>query len=423
MKHALTTRLAMAGLLLGGLGVVFPGPLRSVEPAKVTGAQIITQPGVEYDDAHRTWQGVPSIERTRGGRLIVAWFSGGSGEGSIENYCLAAVSDDDGKTWSPPKLVIQGQKGEPTAGPLPWLDPKGRLWMFWVEIHPDKTLRGMWAIRCDAPDAATMQWSAPQFIGGGAVTGEPFVGRDGAWLAPFDVRNDSPLAKRVGKNTAGVLASTDEGATWEWRGGWQLAEEVHDFCEHGVVQRKDGSLWAVMRVKGGLMQSSSTDDGKTWSSPTAFMSGVCTRAHLRRLASGRLLLIYHDGPAHPGKEGVSYRREMLTAFLSDDDGKTWPKKLLLDSRTRVSYPDATESPDGRIFVTYDYSRYITGCKEVLVLPFKEADILGNRSLPTPSVVNRATGFGNNQETGGGSEEKMREKVNKKLLEGKIPTDK
>jgi predicted neuraminidase len=405
------------------MGVLSPANLHGAEPRSAASAKVITQPGAEYDDAHRTWQGIPSIERTRGGRMIVAWYSGGDGEGSIENYCLMAVSDDAGRTWTPPSLVIQGQKGEATAGPLPWLDPKGRLWLFWVDIHPDKALRGMWAIRCDEPDAATMQWSAPQFIGGGSVTGKPLILRDGTWLAPFDVRNDSPLAKRTGKNAAGVIASTDEGATWEWRGGWQLEEGVHDFCEHCVVERKDGSLWAVLRVKDGLMQSISTDDGKTWSALAPFMTGTRTRAHLRRLASGRLLLIYHDGPAQVKKEAAIYRREMLTAFLSDDGGKTWPRKLLLDSRNRVSYPDVTEGPNGRIFVTYDYSRYMTGCKEVLVLPFTEADILGNRTLPTPSVVNRATGFGNNQETRGGDEDKMREKVNQKLLEGKAAEDK
>ena len=36
-------------------------------------------------------------------------------------------------------------------------------------------------------------------------------------------------------------------------------------------------------------------------------------------------------------------RNNLTAFLSEDGGKTWPYTLLLDARSGVSYPDVIES--------------------------------------------------------------------------------
>jgi len=371
--------------------------------------KIISEPGEAFDDAHRLWQGIPSIERTHSGRLVVAWYSGGNREGSVENYCLLAISDDQNRSWSAPRLVVQGARGVRTGEPLPWLDPRGRLWLFWNEVHPDKARRGTWAIRCDLPDAAVMQWTEPRFIGGGIVLGKPLVRREGDWLAPLDVRNDSPLAAEIGKNRAGVLVSNDEGATWRSRGGWQVPAELHDFDEHCVVERDDGSLWAVLRLQGGLMQSSSADGGATWTDPAPFMTGARTRAHLRRLASGRMLLLYHDGPPHQGRGEANYLREHLTAFLSDDEGRTWKHKLLLDPRNRVSYPDVTEAPDGRIYVTYDYGRYITGCKEALATSFTEADVLARRSLPTPALVNRATGFGNVQETDKGKEEKVRKK--------------
>jgi BNR repeat-like domain len=401
-------------LLLSGLLIA-----TAATPAPVADVNVIANPDAAFGDAQRLWQGIPSIERTRGGRLVVAWYSGGPGEGSIENYCLVAISDDQNHSWSPPVLVVQGREGVRTGEPLPWLDPKGRLWLFWNEIHPDKARRGTWAIRCDSPDTpvSRWRWTEPQFIGGGIVLGKPLITRTGEWLLPLDVRNDSPLAGQIGKNMAGVMVSTDEGTGWSWRGGWQLANDVNDFDEHCIVERADGSLWTVIRVKDGLLQSDSTDAGKFWSVPSPFLTGTRSRAHLRRLNSGRLLLIYHDGPAHPGKTGASFRREMLTAFLSDDQGKSWRKKLLLDPRNRVSYPDATQGPDGRIYITYDYCRYNTGCKEILALSLTEDDILANRPLPTPTLVNRATGYGNVQETGTGEEDKMREKANKKLLEG------
>lgn len=391
--------------------------------SRVAGAElradvtVITNPGPEFGDAARLWQGIPSIERTRDGRLFVAWYSGGSAEGDTRNYCLMAVSDDHNRTWSQPVVVVQGREGVRTGEPLPWLDPRGRLWLMWNEVHPDKARRGTWAIRCDRPDAplADLKWSEEQFIGGGIVLGKPLVTRAGEWLAPLDVRNDSPLAAEIGKHRAGVLVSTDEGDSWKWRGGWQLTEAQNDFDEHCLVDRQDGSLWAVLRAHGGLLQSTSTDAGKSWSEPAPFLSGVRSRAYLGRLASGRFLLLYHDGPARTTKTGTSYRREALTAFLSDDEGKTWKKKLLLDGRNRVSYPDATQAPDGRILATYDYSRYMTNCKEILALSFTEDDILLGRALPTPTLVNRATGFGNVQEKSASDEEQLRDQVNKKLL--------
>jgi hypothetical protein len=37
-------------------------------------------------------------------------------------------------------------------------------------------------------------------------------------------------------------------------------------------------------------------------------------------------------------------RSHLTAYLSDDDGRSWHGGLLLDERNGVSYPDGVEEP-------------------------------------------------------------------------------
>ena len=46
----------------------------------------------------------------------------------------------------------------------------------------------------------------------------------------------------------------------------------------------------------------------------------------------------------------------MTAFLSDDDGISWPYHLLLDGRENVSYPDGTEAQDGRLYLIHDFAR-------------------------------------------------------------------
>lgn len=60
------------------------------------------------------------------------------------------------------------------------------------------------------------------------------------------------------------------------------------------------------------------------------------------------------------------------AFLSDDDGKTWSKGLLLDERPGVSYPDGHQTNDGRIYITYDYNR--TKEQNILITHFREENL-------------------------------------------------
>jgi hypothetical protein len=124
------------------------------------------------------------------------------------------------------------------------------------------------------------------------------------------------------------------------------------------------------------MQSTSSDRGKTWTAPaeTAIVHPVA-RFHLRRLASGRLLLVKHGDTI-----GTHEGRSKLTAWLSDDDGASWAGGLMLDERTGISYPDGFQAPDGSIYISYDRNRAIDG--EILFAKFTEEDVLA-RALVAP----------------------------------------
>jgi hypothetical protein len=364
-------------------------------------ARIITDPGAAYADTVRSWQGIPGVERARGGRLWVTWYSGDTGEGDIGNYALAATSGDDGKTWSKPVIVIEGPKGTRIGDPLPWIDPKGRLWIFYSQFTrksaeaetPD--LKATFAIRTDDPDAANPNWSAPILVAeAGILFGKPLVRPDGTWIAPFFVNAKPAWSVEMDGKESGTLLSTDEGVSWHWRGGTSIPMGLRNFSEATLAPRRDGSIWMVIRTTKGLYESASRDDGRAWSEalPMPVFAGPATRAHLHCLASGAFLLIYHDSTkAKPA-------RERLTAWLSDDEGRTWPHKLVLDERTRVSYPDATQAPDGRIFIAYDHGRYEAGEKQVLVSIVREEDIRAGKisaaDSTTKLVVNQCSGYGN-----------------------------
>jgi len=143
-----------------------------------------------------------------------------------------------------------------------------------------------------------------------------------------------------------------------------------------IVQRKDGSLWMLARTAKGIMESRSRDGGRTWSVPEdSAIKHPNARFHIRRLASGRLLLIKHGN-----KIDTHNGRVQLSAWLSDDDGKTWNGGLVLDERNGISYPDGFQAPDAAIYISYDRNRSTDG--EILLARFTEQDILAKK-LVTP----------------------------------------
>jgi hypothetical protein len=65
---------------------------------------------------------------------------------------------------------------------------------------------------------------------------------------------------------------------------------------------------------------------------------------------------------------------------------------MIDERDGVSYPDGVQSPDGTIYIIYDYSRI--GAREILMASFTEQHVMGDGDpdgLRLRVLVNKATG--------------------------------
>jgi len=338
---------------------------------------INTSPLPKYDYDQLDYGMTIGLDRTPGGRLWAAWVAGGD---SPEAFFVLNSSDDDGETWSKPRLVIDAQSPNlprPRSilvGNL-WTDPTGRLWLIFDQSMDMFDGRGgVWATICGNPDADEPVWSSPRRIWHGVTLNKPIVLKSGEWTLPIslDQRGGLDIFKGCFASLdplrgANVFVSGDEGATWERRGAATFPNP--DWHEHMVVERKDGSLWMLARTGKGLMESVSTDGGRTWAEPTASaINHPVARFHLRRLASGKILLIKH-GATIETHEG----RSQLTAWLSEDEGKTWQGGLMLDERNGISYPDGFQAPDGTIYISYDRNRSTDG--EILMARFSEEDIL------------------------------------------------
>jgi len=354
---------------------------------------INTAPEAQYGDETRLFQGIPGIERTAKGRLWATWYGGGPTEGP-ENYVMLNTSADDGETWSDLCVVIDPPDAVRAFDPVLWLDPLGRLWLFWAQGYSHWDGRaGVWAIVAEDPDSASPTWSAPHRLCNGIIMNKPVVLSTGEWLLPtaiwaFPPNVGDPAHARLTPDESGsnVVCSRDQGATWEFLGGSDVPDRRCD--EHHVIERRDGTLWMLVRTGYGIGESFSRDRGKTWSEgqPSSIAHIPAARFFIRRLASGNLLLV-----KHAPSEGKA--RSHLTAYLSTDDGASWQGGLLIDERDGVSYPDAVQAADGTVYLIYDYSR--RGEKQILMATFREEDVLAGTPMSDAVrlrvLVNQATG--------------------------------
>lgn len=325
--------------------------------------EIQHNPGNQY--LNRKWQGIPGIEKTKRGTLWVTFYSGGEGKGP-DNFVLLIKSVDDGRTWSPPVAVVDPPGKVRAFDPCLWHDPSGRLWWFWNQSYTFFDGRvGVWASVCEQPDKPDAKWSIPRRIANGVMMNKPTVLSTGEWLLPCAVwvYKKSDLNNIEEEQLSNVYCSNDGGQTFYRLGGANVEERQYD--EHMIVERKDGSLWMLVRTKYGIGQSFSYDRGATWTpGENSGIGGPGSRFFIRRLRSGNLMIVNHydfNG------------RNNLAARLSQDDGKTWIGHLMLDERSNVSYPDGIQDENGLIYVVYDRERY--GAKEILMAKFTEESIL------------------------------------------------
>lgn len=338
----------------------------------------------KYTDEHiRLYQGCPTLAVTRGGRIYLGWYSGGTREPHIENFNLLVCSDDDGVSWSKPLLVIPSSR-ENLIHALDiqlWTAPDGRLFVFWVQnnvkpagltgadgkpLYTGFTVDGYifndfvhaeWVSVCDDPDADEPVFSPPRYLDRGFLRCKPTVLSNGSWLN-FNYDQSS--------ERYGYSISSDGGKTYEHRYGAKKIPTPFD--ESMAYQRRDGSIRMLARTSvGEAAEAFSYDNGLSWTE--AKLSGIPnanTRLFVSRTPSGRILMVGNDSRTS---------RSRMTVYLSDDDGESWTYKRCIDERASLSYPDA-DFYGGKIYLSYDRERSGEGsAREILFAKFTEEDII------------------------------------------------
>lgn len=324
------------------------------------------------------------IARTPGGRLWAAWLNHAE---SRYSYGVLAFSDDDGRSWSPPCFetdhrTTSGDSNRTTMTINLWTAPDGRLFCFYdsgLEIFDGES--GIWQSVCEDPDSDAPVWSSPQRLWHGWAINKPIVlATNDDWLLTGSllIYPTDPLRPCVcdhrhdALRCAHVFVSRDRGESWERRGNISVPRDEWSFYEPMPVELRNGDIALYLRTAQGISRSKSSDGGWSWSQPVPEnYPHPPSRFFVRRLQSGRLLMVRHDSYHTPP------RRENLTAFLSEDDGESWHGGLSLDERYGVSYPDGFQDEHGLIRIVYDHLREDGA---LLMAAFREEDVLARKPV-------------------------------------------
>lgn len=332
----------------------------------------------------RLFQGCPQVEISEGGRLWATWFGSNvqAERAPFHNdqFSVISTSADDGRTW---KEVFVFDPSELLGGgasdPMLWKDPRGNIRFIGLRNIDfkgrDEFASSAWEFTMLDPENEHTAWTAPRLLGNKNISVmKPLIFPDGTIMRSMD---DFKLVGKPDKVRIRFLKEDTNGKPI-----FVSALPVDDdavFAEQMPIIRKDGSLFTFYRAKKGQKFAESFDGGKTWKLggyyPMQF--SINTKCILKTLPSGRVLLVANDVQMKEkdgkrtfyytdenGKERVleKYKtaRTRMTAYLSDDDGKTFPHKLLLCDDGQISYPSAALGKNGAIYIVYDQGRGTIG---------------------------------------------------------------
>lgn len=277
----------------------------------------------------------------RSGRIIFCYsaYYGGKGEDHGPARLAQIHSDDQGATWSAPKTIVENEGRYNVMSVSLLRAASGRLHLTylvkndWLDCRP--------YLRTSEDDGAT--WSQPRLIlqapGYFVVNNDRLIqtakGRLILPVAFHRSRGQEPTSSRSfdARAIALWICSDDDGKTWQESANWWAMpiRSGSGLQEPGVVERADGSLFSWARTDAGFQYGcESKDGGKTWGAPTpTTLASPVSPASIKRIpGSSELLAVFND---HSGRVPfLKGRRSPLVAAISKDGGATWGSPKVLE---------------------------------------------------------------------------------------------
>jgi predicted neuraminidase len=281
------------------------------------------------------------------------------------------------ESWSEPVAIVSHPRMM-TGNPAIWIAPDtGRLWLFYVNSI------GGWAMcnpRCKYSDDRGKTWSKPKkiywFVSRG-IKNPPIVTKTGRYVLPAYIEFRDVFGM--------FFLSDNKGKTWRQRPPVKIPDDevpeaVYEarkgkkrwgrmVLQPTVVEKNDGTLWALMRAArplGKMYQTESHDNGETWSPAKPYiLPNPGGGFHMMRLQSGNLAILYNHAPVPETGHGME--RNPLSIAISEDDGATWAfRRNIMEAKDENvhqsigGYPAMTQGADGKIHATWTYDYSVIG---------------------------------------------------------------
>jgi sialidase-1 len=311
----------------------------------------------------------------------------------------AHVSHDEGQNWASYPFVADTGRYQPSTETALLRTRGGTVIAAWINLAEKQFAPGwQWS---GGPEVFA-QWILPLYVSRSQDDGE-------TWEAPILLNRPwcgcvhSMIQTRSGRivlvgqeiipawrHATVMFLSDDDGLTWQRSNVLDNGVGQHDHagtCEATVIQRRDESLYLLLRNESGfLYEATSRDDGLTWLDLklTTIPTVTCC-PQLHTLKDGTVALLWNPPPRYDPAERVS--RDELAIALSTDDGATWSKPVIvaadysrirtLPEYIRASYPYLHERRPGELWITTMY-----GDVRIQVDPAR----LTEGAIPLPPLV-------------------------------------
>ena len=313
----------------------------------------------------------PIIRRMKDGRIVCTFLTGGPTEPDNRNVLKLSYSDDDGRTWSKPEVIISHQKRGVWCTEL--FNEGANPFLVVMTYCAENCYRELQTFRSYSYDNGRT-WKEPvSFPSGlnGVTLRQGIVMSNGEWLFPlywqetvrrFDWNIDSSLGdseKQTGENAegeawpfcCGVAVSSDQGRTYQ-RYGYMKDPGNRSLWEPNCIELEDGHIVILMRDNANsyLRRCDSFDYGRTWGELVLTdLPNPNTKLTLLKI-NGKILLINNFNNVSGWME-----RTHLEIWVSADNMQTWEKKIpIAHCDERFFYPHAfADEKQKTLYVAYE----------------------------------------------------------------------
>lgn len=351
-------------------------PKQCREGAKISKSSVVNQKYIFHNSggyAYSHMVMIGAMPPSSLWRWAMIWQASSSIEGAPGQHLLISFSDEPESSWTKPMMIPLQPSSLAVWGPVWHLDANGVIWLFYSQSTSCRKNAGRGRVKY-APGGDIkfirsvdgISWTAPKtIITQASDQGIPKLvanqlqvhAETGNWVLPYwreqpHSKQCKPHADRTVRTSAGVLLSTNQGASWKAIGSWR-ARGIRWLIEGTVAEVGDkGKLLQLHRSgEPTLYKQTSDDGGINWSPATkTSIPNPNSKVNLIRMTNGDIALAFNDA-----RGGV--RRKLSVAVSSD--GSTWRKLQQLEDSTpglHYAYPTLAQD-DCRLLVTYSVMRH------------------------------------------------------------------